>query len=95
MTGELGKREVYIAAAALSYYQGDFMKSGALLESSLLYTRQDVLALKLAQDAYLAAGSSANAMGCVARWLHAFDDGNPLHGHVTGMMAAGFLGKTK
>ena len=40
------------------------MTAGMFLESSLMADPQDMLAMRLAQDCYLEAGSSENALGC-------------------------------
>lgn len=89
--GELTKREEYLGAAALAWANGNYRLSGALLESCLIEFPSDIIALRLAQDAYLAAGDSRNVLGCVARSIQCLDSGNFLHGHVLGMLCAGYL----
>ena len=89
--GKLNKREAFVASAALAFSDGHYYKAAALLETSMLTHSQDLLALKLAQDCYLAAGDSHNVLGCVARWMQLFDERSRLYGHVMGLFAAGLV----
>jgi hypothetical protein len=87
----ISNREKYFSAAALAWSKGNYSKSGSLLECSIIENPQDTIALKLAQDSYLAAGDSKNVLGCIARCIHVFDDRHYLHGHLLGMLTAGYL----
>jgi hypothetical protein len=49
------------------------------------------MALKLAQDCYMLAGDNKNSLGCIARWLHLFEDRNPMYGHMMGLFACGLV----
>ena len=86
---EMNERERFLAGAALSWFEGDYMKAGALLESSLLRFPRDILTLRLAQDCYLEAGSSSNALGCAIRHQYVLDSSYHLHGHALGILSAG------
>ncbi len=90
---ELNEREQAYAAAALAWSQGKYTRCASLLEgiSLNLNGNGDVLALRLAQDSYLALGDSKNALACIARSLQVLDDTHFLHGHLMGMMASGYL----
>ena len=50
----------------------------------------DVLMMRIAQDCYLAAGSSENVLSCVTRYPQTSDQ-HHLHGSVLGMLATGYL----
>jgi len=65
----LSQREQYLASAALAWSQGHYSRCSALLESAILLSPGDTLALRLAQDSYLAAGDSRNSLACVTRCL--------------------------
>lgn len=65
----LSQREQYLASAALAWSQGHYSRCSALLESVILLSPGDTLALRLAQDCYLAAGDSRNSLACVTRCL--------------------------
>jgi len=88
---KLTEREKYFAAAALCCADGNHLKAAALLESSIMKTENDILAVRLAQDCYLAVGDSKNALGCVTRCSQAFSDIHYLYGHYQGILAVGFL----
>ena len=89
---KLTLRERYFGAAALAWRRGNYRLAGALLESSLLASPSgDAVALRLAQDCYLAAGDSKNVLGCVTRCLQIMDKQHLLHGHFQGMLAVGYL----
>ena len=51
----------------------------------------DAISLRLAQDCYMQAGDTKNALSCVTRCLQTLDDGHFLHGHLMGMMSAGYV----
>lgn len=86
------RREVFFGAAAMEWRRGNYRKAGALLESSLLSCPEgDAVALRLAQDCYLAAGDSKNVLACVTRCLQLMDQKNLLHGHLLGMLAVGYV----
>jgi len=89
--GKLSRREGYYAAAALAWYEGNYVKSGMLLETSLVNTRADLVAVRLAQDAYIAAGSSNNVLNSVVRHPSTSETPNHLQGHLLGMIAKGYL----
>ena len=91
VAGKLNARESFIASAALSFSEGQYNRAAALLETVLQGHPKDLIALKLAQECYLAAGDSRNVLGCVARWMQLFDERSPLYGHVMGMFAAGLV----
>lgn len=90
-TEKLTIREKYFSAALVSWYKGNYLYSANLLESSLLHTSNDIIALRLAQDAYLASGDSRNALGCIVRCLHLFNDTHFLHNHMQSMLAIGYM----
>ena len=79
------------ASAALAWYEGMLLKAGTLLESHLMDNPHDVLMMRIAQDCYLAAGSSENVLGCITRYPEAFDGNSHLQGCVLGMLSAGYL----
>jgi len=87
----LNDREKYLASAAFCWSMGNYSKAGALLESCLALNPGDVIALRLAQDVYLASGDSRNVLGCITRCLQILDDNHFLHGHMMGMLAVGFV----
>eukprot|EP00596_Hydrurales_sp_CCMP1899_P002120 CAMPEP_0119045304 /NCGR_PEP_ID=MMETSP1177-20130426/38805_1 /TAXON_ID=2985 /ORGANISM="Ochromonas sp, Strain CCMP1899" /LENGTH=479 /DNA_ID=CAMNT_0007016841 /DNA_START=318 /DNA_END=1759 /DNA_ORIENTATION=+ len=91
VVGNLSDRERFFAAAAASLAEGNYLKAAAFFESCILGTKNDYLALKLAQDAYMLAGDSVNTLGCVARWMHLFDERHALYGHILGLQAAGLM----
>ena len=65
------------------------MKAAALMESLFIGRKSDIMALKLAQDSYMLAGDSVNALGCVARWMHLFDSDHKHYGSLLGIFAMG------
>jgi len=87
----LSPREQYLAAAALAWSQGAYSRCAALLESAILLSPGDTLALRLAQDCYIVTGDARNSLGCVTRCLQTLDDTHFLHAHLMGMLAAGYL----
>lgn len=90
-TPSIYNREKYFSAAALAWYTGEYSRAGSLLETSLLEYPNDTIALKLAQESYIIAGDSRNALGCVARCSHVFDSKHFMHGNTLGMLAAGYV----
>ena len=82
-------RERSFAKAAILITTGDYRKAAQILESILLQIPSDALALKLAQDCYIAAGDSINALKCVARNLFYFEESHILHGHILGLLSCG------
>lgn len=92
---EITEREKYLAAALFAWRQSNYNKCGMLAESALLLNPLDAIAMKLAQDAYLAAGNPKNALGCVARVFNLFQPSNVFHGHVLGMLSLGYLENNK
>jgi tetratricopeptide (TPR) repeat protein len=88
----LNRREMAFAYAAFAWRQGNYYKAGAILEKALLENPYDVLAMRLAQDCYLAAGSSAQALGCVLRYPEVLEQNtHHLKGSVLGMLSAGYM----
>ena len=87
----LTKREQYFAAAALAWSQGQYSRSSSLLESAILLSPGDTIALRLVQDMYMMSGDTRNALACVTRCLQTLDDGHFLHAHLMGMLSAGYL----
>ena len=92
---EITEREKYLAAALFAWRQSNYNKCGMLAESALLLNPLDAIAVKLAQDAYLAAGNPKNALGCIARVFNLFQPSNVFHGHVLGMLSRGYLENNK
>ena len=89
---ELTERERFFGAAAVQWQLGNYRRAGALLESSTLSSPTgDPIALRLAQDCYLAAGDGKNVLGCVARSLQLSDQASLFHGHLLGMLSVGYL----
>jgi len=88
----LTARERFYGAAAIHWMEGNYRKAGSLLESSILASpKGDPIALRLAQDCYMAAGDSKNVLGCVTRCLQLSDQKSLFHGHLLGMLAVGYL----
>ena len=52
---------------------------------------QDAISLRLVQSCYMATGDSKNTLNCMARCMHTFDESYHLHGHMLGMLCAGYL----
>lgn len=61
------------------------------METSLVNSRGDLLAVRLAQSAYLAAGSSKNVLSCVIRQPSTQDSPKHLEGYLLGMFATGYV----
>eukprot|EP00607_Mallomonas_marina_P006436 CAMPEP_0182426890 /NCGR_PEP_ID=MMETSP1167-20130531/13405_1 /TAXON_ID=2988 /ORGANISM="Mallomonas Sp, Strain CCMP3275" /LENGTH=597 /DNA_ID=CAMNT_0024608633 /DNA_START=230 /DNA_END=2023 /DNA_ORIENTATION=+ len=89
--GKLTYRETYFTAAVIAWAQGHLHRAAALFESSIMKTENDALALRLAQECYLAAGDVKNTLLCVTRTLQVYNDTHYLHGHYQAMLARGFL----
>jgi len=87
----LSPREQYFASAALAWSQGGYSRCSALLESAVLLSPGDTLALRLAQDCYQLTGDVQSSLGCITRCLQTLDDSHFLHAHLMGMLAAGYL----
>lgn len=87
----LNERERYLGAASLQCVRGHYSEAAALLESAIMLNPGDAISLRLAQDCYIMAGDAKNALSCVTRCLQTMDDGHFLHGHLMGMMAAGYV----
>jgi hypothetical protein len=90
-SGKMTKREAQFAAAALAWFEGNHFKAGALFESSLLDNPEDILAMKLAQDSYMVAGCSNNAIGCTLRHPFVSENSEHLNGMLLGMLATGHI----
>ena len=88
--GKLSSREGWYAAAALAWYEGNYVQAGKLLESSLIENPRDLLAVRLAQDAYITSGSSQNALGCLVRHPCMVESPAHLHGYLIGILANGY-----
>ena len=82
-------RERAHLAAARSWASGDLEAATGHLERALLRHRRDLLALKIAQDLYLALGDQVNLRDVAARVLPAWPEGRPGAGHALGMYAFG------
>lgn len=80
-----------MGAALLAASEGRYLQAAHLLDSAVDAHEEDVVAMKLTQDFFLLAGDQENALRCVARRMHMYDDTHPLHGQVLGMLAAGYL----
>jgi hypothetical protein len=87
----LSKREGWYAAAALAWSEGKYAQAGAILESSLRETSGDLLAAKLAQDAYMTGGLSEHALGAVIRHRSMTATPQHLSGYLLGLLATGYL----
>jgi tetratricopeptide (TPR) repeat protein len=85
-------RERSHLAAARSWARGDLEAAAEHLERALLHDRRDLLALKIAQDLYLALGDQVNLRDVAARVLPAWPEGRPGAGFVAGMYAFGLAG---
>lgn len=90
-TGKLSRREGFYAAAALAWYEGNYLKSGNLLETSLINARGDLVAVRLAQDAYMAAGSSSNVLNSVIRHPSTSETPGHLQGYLLSMISTGYV----
>jgi tetratricopeptide (TPR) repeat protein len=82
-------RERVHLAAARSWASGDLDAAAGHLERALLRHPRDLLALKLAQDLYLALGDQVNLRDVAARVLPAWPEGRQGAGFVAGMYAFG------
>jgi tetratricopeptide (TPR) repeat protein len=82
-------RERAHVAAARSWASGDLDAAAGHLEQALLRHPRDLLALKIAQDLYLALGDQVNLRDVVARVLPAWPEGSPGAGFVAGLYAFG------
>ena len=82
-------RERAHLAAARSWASGDLEAATRHLERALLRHRRDLLALKIAQDLYLALGDQVNLRDVAARVLPAWPAGDPAWGYVQGIWAFG------
>jgi hypothetical protein len=80
-----------MGAALLAASEGRYLDAACLLDSAVDAFEEDIIAMKLAQEYYLLAGDHENALRCVARRMHMYDDTHPLHGHVLGMLSTGYL----
>ena len=87
----LNERERFLGAAGLQWFAGNFSNAAALLESAIMVNPGDAISLRLAQDCYMQAGDTKNVLSCVTRCLQTLDDGHFLHGHLMGMMSAGYV----
>jgi hypothetical protein len=91
LLGKLSKREGWYAAAALAWSEGKYVQAGAILESSLRETSGDLLAAKLAQDAYMTGGLPEHALGAVIRHRSMTATPQHLSGYLLGLLATGYL----
>jgi tetratricopeptide (TPR) repeat protein len=82
-------RERAHVAAARSWASGDLDAAVGHLERALLRHPRDLLALKIAQDLYLALGDQVNLRDVAARVLPAWPEGTLGAGFVTGVYAFG------
>lgn len=83
------QRERDHIAALAAWHVNDWQGALELWEKILLENPLDVLALKLANRAYLYLGDSRNIRDSVARVLYAWNEDTPGHGYVLGMYAFG------
>jgi tetratricopeptide (TPR) repeat protein len=91
VAGGMTDREVFVSAASVKYFLGDITGAAKLLESSLVLYPQDALVLRMVQDCYFELGDPDNALRCISRNMFASEESHHLHGHVLGMLAAGYL----
>jgi hypothetical protein len=82
-------RERAHLAAARSWASADLDAAVGHLERALLRHPRDLLALKIAQDLYLALGEQVNLRDVAARVLPAWPEGTPGAGLVSGIYAFG------
>jgi hypothetical protein len=89
-TGSLPGRECLYAAAAVAWAEGNYVRAGQLLESVILQNPGDLLAVRLAQDAYMTCGSTENALGCLIRHPSTLETPQHLTGYLLGILATGY-----
>ncbi len=89
--GHLTKRELYLGTALDAWISADFYRAGRALEHYIMFSdcKHDALVLKLAQESYIQAGDSRNALHCVSRSGMTLHKDHMLHGDVMGMLAMG------
>ncbi len=84
-------REKYLAAAALHWDSGNHLQAAGLLETLISKVGTDTLVSKLAQEAYILAGQSENALGCLIRHPASYNAADPFNVTVVGLTSVGYL----
>ena len=91
LLGSLTRSETLLSAAAVQFSRGEISAAAKVIETSLMENPQDAISLRLVQSCYMATGDSKNPLNCMARCMHTFDESYHLHGHMLGMLCAGYL----
>lgn len=95
---DIGKkyfRERYFAATALQWDEGNHLIAAGLLETLISKVGTDTLATKLAQEAYILAGHSESALGCLIRHPATFNAMDQFNTTVVGLTSVGYLENSK
>ena len=87
----LPSRETLLLSAAELWMNGEYSAAGNTFEKILSEYPTDLLAIRLAQDSYLCAGDSYNALRCSLRSSYAFTDKHILYGYYLGMLTTGYF----
>ena len=87
----LNDREVLYYKAIELWMRGYYSSAAKQLEEVVILYPSDVLALRLAQDAYITAGDTSNALICSLRSSFAFNAKHILHGYYLGILCNGYL----
>eukprot|EP00903_Cladosiphon_okamuranus_P020596 g18906.t1 len=89
--GREGERERVFAATLRAWSAGRWREGALCLETWLMSAPVDLPALKLAQDAHLTLGDSANMRDCVGRVLPFWSEATFGYGNVLAMHAFGLV----
>ncbi|CAM9645825.1 unnamed protein product [Pylaiella littoralis] len=89
--GREGERERFFAATLRAWSAGRWREGALYLETWLMSVPTDLPAVKLAQEAHLMVGDSANMRDCVGRVLPFWSEATFGYGNVVGMHAFGLV----
>ena len=84
-------REILYFEAIEFWMSGYYSTAASKFEEVVVSHSSDLLAMKLAQDAYMMAGDSSNALFCSIRSSFAFNKKHILHGYYLGVLCNGYL----
>jgi len=87
---QMPQRERYHYLAARAWLDGELELAASAWESALRHAPRDLLALKVAQDAYFFLGDQRALRDSPARVLSSWPEGTPGWGYVRAMLAFGF-----
>ena len=89
--GDLTLREQHYLSAWVHWCRGDYFKASLSFESINSLYPNDTLAMKLAQESYIANGCNYNSLTCVTRYMALISGNHPIRRNLLSILSHGFV----